>query len=131
MRAAREASGDGDLELDLSGSPNFNGANPRPSADQESRKTPRSVLIENQEPLEAADALGSGADTERRRRKNLIKVGGQYRNEGIWLAFNKYLYTIVLLFMATFHLNLLGFIYFVLFLLHTFAYYSFRSKSRI
>ena len=53
---------------------------------------------------------------------------GQYNNEGIWLAFNKYLYTIILLFMATFHLNLLGFLYFTLFLIHTFAYYSFRSK---
>ena len=30
--------------------------------------------------------------------------------------------------MATFHLNLLGFFYFVLFIVHTFAYYSFRSK---
>ena len=30
--------------------------------------------------------------------------------------------------MSTFHLNLLGFLYFVLFLIHTFAYYSFRSK---
>ena len=51
-----------------------------------------------------------------------------FATEGIWLAFNKYLYTIVLLFMATFHLNLLGFAYFILFLVHTFAYYSFRSK---
>ena len=57
-----------------------------------------------------------------------IKNGGSFSNEGIWLAFNKYLYTIVLLFMATFHLNLLGFLYFSLFLVHTFAYYSFRSK---
>jgi hypothetical protein len=31
--------------------------------------------------------------------------------------------------MATFHLNLLGFLYFVLFLLHTFAYYSFRTSD--
>ena len=45
------------------------------------------------------------------------------------MSFNKYLFTIVLLFMATFHLNLLGFLYFLLFLLHTFAYYSMRSKS--
>ena len=56
------------------------------------------------------------------------KDDDSFATEGIWLAFNKNLYTIVLLFMATFHLNLLGFAYFVLFLVHTFAYYSFRSK---
>ena len=56
------------------------------------------------------------------------KDDDSFATEGIWLAFNKYLYTIVLLFMATFHLNLLGFAYFILFLVHTFAYYSFRSK---
>ena len=52
----------------------------------------------------------------------------QYSNEGIWLAFNKYLYTAVLLFMSIFHLNLLGFLYFGLFLIHTCAYYALRSK---
>ena len=51
-----------------------------------------------------------------------------FQEEGIWLAFNKYLYTLILLFMATFHFNILGFFYFTLFLVHTFAYYSFRRK---
>lgn len=57
------------------------------------------------------------------------KTSSPFREEDIWLAFNKYLYTLVLLFMATFHFNLLGFFYFALFLLHTFAFYSFRCKS--
>lgn len=59
---------------------------------------------------------------------NANEVEQSFASEGIWLAFNKYLFTIVLLFMATFHLNLLGFAYFLLFLVHTFTYYSFRSK---
>ena len=58
-------------------------------------------------------------------------IKAKYSQEGIWLSFNKYLYTIVLLFMATFHLNLLGFLFFALFILHTFAYYSFRSKLAV
>ena len=60
------------------------------------------------------------------RRKALSKTA--FNEEDIWLAFNKYLYTGVLLFMSTFHFNLLGFFYFALFLVHTFAYYSFRRK---
>ena len=58
-------------------------------------------------------------------------IKARYSQEGVWLSFNKYLYTIVLLFMATFHLNLLGFLFFALFILHTFAYYSFRSKLAV
>jgi len=46
----------------------------------------------------------------------------------MWSAFNKYVYSLVLLFMATAHFNLLGLFYFLLFIFHTFAYYAFRSK---
>ena len=64
--------------------------------------------------------------SERKKKKALRKMS--FQEEGIWLAFNKYLYTLILLFMATFHFNILGFFYFTLFLVHTFAYYSFRRK---
>ena len=74
-----------------------------------------------------------GSEINRRNASELSKMAKQnqedsFSSEGIWLAFNKYLYTAVLLFMATFHLNLIGFAYFLLFLVHTFTYYSFRSK---
>jgi hypothetical protein len=51
-----------------------------------------------------------------------------FSNDGLWTSFNKYTYSAILLFMATSHFNALGFLYFALFLIHTLAYYSYRSK---
>jgi len=49
--------------------------------------------------------------------------------DGIWTQFNRLVGTAVLLFMAATNFNLIGFVYFLLFILHTYAYYSFRGKS--
>jgi hypothetical protein len=54
-----------------------------------------------------------------------------YSYDGLWTILNRVTGTIVLLFIATANFNLLGFFYFLLFLLHTFAYYSFRGKFQM
>jgi hypothetical protein len=51
-------------------------------------------------------------------------------NEGLWTAFNKYVYSGLLIFMATFHFNLLGFLYFLLLIIHTLAFYAFRVSEQ-
>lgn len=40
---------------------------------------------------------------------------------------NKYLFTVTLIFMATSHFNLIGMFYLCLFIIHSMAYYTFRT----
>jgi hypothetical protein len=55
---------------------------------------------------------------------------GDYFFSGLYASMFKYLITAVLLFLATSQYNLLGFIFFLLFLYHSIAYYAFRISDK-
>lgn len=51
-------------------------------------------------------------------------------SNSMWTRFNRIIGTSVLIFMAGSNFNLIGFFYFLLFVLHTYAYYTFKGKSQ-